>query len=88
MPAGTFDGTWQLCADHRGFHDWEDDEVVHVDCSTAAVEGRWIALEAPEGAVEPWLDDVFFTGADDELRLYPWFIDVGPEEDAFYEKVS
>lgn len=87
VSAGAFDGTWRLCADHRG-HDWEQDASVETGCDDDAVEGRWIALDAPGSAVEGWLDDVFFTGAGDELRLYPWFIDVGPDEDDFYAKAD
>ncbi|MEU5874121.1 hypothetical protein AB0A73_21515 [Glycomyces sp. NPDC047369] len=88
VPAGVVEGTWRLCSDHRGFHDWDDDAALDTGCSAMVAEGRWIALEDPDEAVEGWIDDLFFTGEGDQLQLYPWFIDVGPDEDDFYTKVD
>ncbi|GAB4006353.1 hypothetical protein GCM10029992_56770 [Glycomyces albus] len=87
VPGGVFEGNWSLCPDYHGFDEETKsvEEILSEPGCGEVKEGEWIALDAPEGSVEGWVDDLIFTG-DEEIRMYPYFIDVGPDQDDFYTK--
>lgn len=82
IPGSEFTGTWTLCDDYR-FEAYDEDGDLGQPCDITGV-GEWINMDADD----PFTEALIFTGSGDDVRLYPWNIDVAPEDDQFYTKAS
>jgi hypothetical protein len=81
ITAGEFTGTWALCDDYQ-FEKYDEGGTIGNRCEDTGV-GEWISISAFDFA-EPMI----FTGLGDDVRMYPYNVDVSVEDDQFYVKVD
>jgi hypothetical protein len=82
IPGGELTGTWDLCDDYR-FEAYDEGAELGQPCDETGV-GEWIDMDTDD----PFTEELIFTGSGDDVRLYPWNIDVAPELDQSYAKVA